>query len=207
MVLAAGLGTRLRPVTDTLPKPLVEVGGRTLLDHVIDRLARGRGRARRRQPALQGGDDRRATSPARTDPRSSSRPRTSCSTPAAASPHALPLLGESFFVVNGDVFWLDGKVRALPRLAARLRSGERMDALLLLQRTVDGVGYEGRGDFFLDPLGRAAPPRRARGRAVSLRRRPAPAPPPVRRRDRRRVLAEPAVGPRRGRRPARRDRA
>ena len=65
---------------------------------------------------------------------------------------ALPLLGETFFVVNSDVFWLDGRDHALARLAAAF-DPETMDAVLLLQRTATAVGYEGSGDYFLDPLG------------------------------------------------------
>src|SRR5262249_10242032 len=71
---------------------------------------------------------------------------------------ALPLLGEMFFVVNGDVFWLDSQEPSLLRLAATFDPA-KMDALLLLQRTVTAVGYEGPGDYFLDPPGR---PRRRR---------------------------------------------
>ena len=66
--------------------------------------------------------------------------------------HALALLGEWFFVVNGDVFWLDGKEPALERLAAAFNPTDT-DAVLLLQRTVTAVGYDGLGDYFLDPLG------------------------------------------------------
>ena len=65
---------------------------------------------------------------------------------------ALPLLDEAFFVVNSDVFWLDGVMPALHRLAAAY-DPDRTDAVLLFQRTVDAVGYNGPGDFFLDALG------------------------------------------------------
>jgi MurNAc alpha-1-phosphate uridylyltransferase len=76
---------------------------------------------------------------------------------------ALPLLGDSFFVVNGDVLWLDSKDFALSRLAGTFDPA-RMDAVLLLQRTVTAVGYDGRGDYFLDRLGT---PRRRREREVA----------------------------------------
>ena len=66
--------------------------------------------------------------------------------------NALPLLGELFFVVNSDVLWLDGTEHALTRLAHAF-DPERMDAVLLLQRSATAVGYEGSGDFLLDPLG------------------------------------------------------
>jgi MurNAc alpha-1-phosphate uridylyltransferase len=76
---------------------------------------------------------------------------------------ALPLLGETFFVVNGDVFWLDSKDPALLRLAGAFDPAG-MDAVLLLQRTVTAVGYDGGGDYFLDAVGR---PRRRREREVA----------------------------------------
>jgi MurNAc alpha-1-phosphate uridylyltransferase len=76
---------------------------------------------------------------------------------------ALPLLDEVFFVVNSDVFWLDGKEPALHRLAAAF-DPERTDAALLLQRTVTAVGYEGSGDYLIDPSGK---PHRRREREVA----------------------------------------
>ena len=85
-----------------------------------------------------------------------------------------------FFVVNSDVFWLDGKDYALARLAAAF-DPERMDAVLLLQRTVTAVGYEGSGDYFLDALGT---PRRRGEREIApylFSRHPAAAPPRLRR--------------------------
>jgi MurNAc alpha-1-phosphate uridylyltransferase len=163
MVLAAGLGTRLRPVTDALPKPLVELDGRTLLDHAIDRLAAvGVGRvvvnthylaakivaqlARRKAP-----------------PQIEIFEEPELLETGGGVANALRALGETFFVVNADVFWLDGTEPALLRLA-RAFDPERMDAVLLLQRTVGAVGYDGNGDYLFDPAGQ---PRRRREREIA----------------------------------------
>src|SRR6516162_1742669 len=149
MVLAAGLGTRLRPVTDTIPKPLVEIDGRPLIDHAIDRLASAgvehvvvnihykaamiaEHLARRGHPRIKLSEEAELLDT------------------GGGVARALPLLGETFFVVNGDVFWLDGEDPALLRLAAAFDRGA-MDAVLLLQPTATAVGYEGSGDYFLDP--------------------------------------------------------
>jgi N-acetyl-alpha-D-muramate 1-phosphate uridylyltransferase len=162
MLLAAGLGTRLRPVTNLLPKPLVQLNGRTLLDHAIDRLvAVGVERvvvnthymaervveqlAGRRTPSIEISQE-----PELLDT-------------GGGVKNALTLLGETFFVVNADVFWLDGKDSALLRLA-RVFDAERMDAVLLLQRTVGAVGYDGDGDYLLDPAGH---PRRRGKREIA----------------------------------------
>jgi MurNAc alpha-1-phosphate uridylyltransferase len=151
MVLAAGLGTRMRPISQTLPKPLIELGGQTLLDHAIDRLAlAGVERvvvnvhykpemiterlAARRQPKIEISHEEELLET------------------GGGVLKALPRLGEVFFVVNSDVLWLDGKDYALARLAGAF-DPERMDAVLLLQRTTSAIGYEGRGDYFLDSLG------------------------------------------------------
>ena len=67
--------------------------------------------------------------------------------------HALPLLGDSFFVVNGDVLWLDGAEYALARLAAHLRPRAAWMRCCCCSRTTHAVGYDGDGDYFLDPLG------------------------------------------------------
>jgi N-acetyl-alpha-D-muramate 1-phosphate uridylyltransferase len=148
MVLAAGLGTRLRPVTDALPKPLVEVGGRTLLDHAIDRLAVV-GVAQVVVNVHYKADIVAAHLTGRSPP-----PRIDISREAVLLEtgggvrRALPLLGERFFVVNSDVLWRDRGDGALVRLAAAF-DPERHDAILLLQPTVGAVGYEGRGDYFL----------------------------------------------------------
>ncbi len=162
MVLAAGLGTRLRPVTEHLPKPLVELNGRTLLDHAIDRLAAAGVEyvvvnthympqriaaqlAKRRSPAIELSEE-----PELLDT-------------GGGVARALGLLGEAFFVVNADVFWLDGREPALQRLA-RAFDGARTDAMLLLQRTVGAVGYDGSGDYLLDAAGR---PRRRGEREIA----------------------------------------
>jgi N-acetyl-alpha-D-muramate 1-phosphate uridylyltransferase len=162
MVLAAGLGTRLRPVTDTLPKPLVELNGRTLLDHALDRLADAGVEhvvvnthymaaqiaaqlARRQAPDIEiSAEDELLET-------------------GGGVANALSSLGETFFVVNADVFWLDGKEPALLRLAHAF-DPQRLDAVLLLQRTVNAVGYDGEGDYSLDPAGT---PRRRREREIA----------------------------------------
>lgn len=152
MVLAAGIGARLRPVTETIPKPLVEINGRTLLDHAIDRLALvGVERVvvnvhyKARMVAVQ--LSRRDT------PRIEVSEEPELLDTGGGVKRALPLLDDAFFVVNSDVFWLNSKDDALLRLTSEF-DPDHMDAVLLLQRTVTAVGYEGSGDYFLDASGK-----------------------------------------------------
>jgi N-acetyl-alpha-D-muramate 1-phosphate uridylyltransferase len=151
MVLAAGLGTRMRPITDTIPKPLVEVCGRALIDHAIDRLE-----AAGIEDIVVNTHYRGAQIAAHLAKRRGARITISeedeILDTGGGVLKALPLLGERFYVVNSDVLWLDGKVPALERLARAWREDES-DALLLLQRTTTAFGYEGSGDYFVDPLG------------------------------------------------------
>jgi N-acetyl-alpha-D-muramate 1-phosphate uridylyltransferase len=151
MVLAAGLGTRMRPISDTVPKPLVEIGGRTLLDHAIDRLALV-GVERVVVNLHYKADMVAARLAAREHPRIELSREDELLETGGGVAQALPLLDERFFVVNADVLWLDGKEYALARLAAAF-DPDRMDAALLFQRTTTAMGYEGDGDYFLDPLG------------------------------------------------------
>ena len=148
MVLAAGLGTRMRPLTDSLPKPLVTVAGETLIDRILDRLAEAGVEEvvvnlHHKADQLSGHLARRQRPRIRE-----SREETLLETGGGVR-RALPLLGGApFFVVNGDVLWRNGKRSALDRLAAAWDES-RMDGLLLLQRTVSAVGYDGHGDFML----------------------------------------------------------
>ncbi len=153
MVLAAGLGERLRPITDTRPKPLVQVRGRALIDLILDHLETETIsevviNLHYLGPMIEShlGD--------RPKPGIEfSREDTLLDTGGGVR-KALPLLGEqAFFVINGDVCWLDGRTPALARLAQAWDQGV-MDALLLLHPIALAVGYDGRGDFFLAPDGR-----------------------------------------------------
>jgi MurNAc alpha-1-phosphate uridylyltransferase len=162
MVLAAGLGSRLRPVTETIPKPLVEIAGRTLLDHALDRLALA-GVERVVVNVHHKPEMMKAALARRAHPAIELSEETELLETGGGVKQALPLLGEVFFVLNGDVLWLDGKDHALVRLA-RAFDAERMDAVLLLQRTTSAVGYDGDGDFFLDALGT---PRRRSEREIA----------------------------------------
>jgi N-acetyl-alpha-D-muramate 1-phosphate uridylyltransferase len=154
MVLAAGLGTRMRDLTETQPKPLVKVLGKALLDHVLDRLA---------QMGVQTAvvnvhhfaDTLEAHLKEREHPRVVlSDERAGLLGTGGGIARALPLLGaEPFFIVNADSIWLEGVVPNLVRLA-RAYDEERMDALLLVAATATSLGYDGRGDFNLDPEGR-----------------------------------------------------
>lgn len=151
MVLAAGLGLRMRPITEHTPKPLIGVAGRTMLDRALDHLARAgvtdivvnthwlAGRVR----------DHLAGRPGITLSHEDELLET-----GGGVAKALPLLGEApFYVVNSDIIWTDGGASpALARLAEAW-DDQRMDALLLLSRTATAMGYDGRGDFFLDPAG------------------------------------------------------
>jgi MurNAc alpha-1-phosphate uridylyltransferase len=162
MVLAAGLGTRLRPVTERVPKPLVEINGRALIDYAIDRLALA-GVERVVVNTHYKGAMMAAHLARRDHPRIELSEEAELLDTGGGVAQALPLLGEAFFVVNGDVFWLDSKDAALLRLAG-VFDPAAMDAVLLLQRTVSAVGYDGNGDYFLDTVGR---PRRRREREVA----------------------------------------
>lgn len=162
MVLAAGLGLRMRPLTDRLPKPLISFGGRTLLDHAIDRLeAAGCERVVVNAHYLADMIERHLA--ARRSPRVTLSREAELLETGGGVLNALPLLDDAFYAVNSDIFWLDGKVPALLRLA-RVFNPERHDAVLLLQRTVTALGYEGPGDFIIDPQGRV---RRRREREVA----------------------------------------
>lgn len=162
MVLAAGLGTRMRPITDRVPKPLLEIAGQTLLDHALNRLALA-GVERVVVNVHYKADMVIARLASRDRPHIEISHEDDLLETGGGVARALPLLGEWFFVVNSDVLWLDGKDYALARLAAAFDPA-RMDAVLLLQRTVTAVGYDGSGDYFLDPLGT---PRRRREREVA----------------------------------------
>ena len=154
MVLAAGHGKRMRPLSATTPKPLISVAGKALLDHCLDGLAACgvetavvnvhyladlvEAHLRRRQaPHIVISDERAGLLDT-----------------GGGVANALPHLGkEPFFLRNSDSFWLEG-VRPNLRWLADGWNDDRMDTLLLLAATVDSVGYAGRGDFHLDKDGR-----------------------------------------------------
>jgi MurNAc alpha-1-phosphate uridylyltransferase len=154
MILAAGLGKRMRPLTVTTPKPLIEVAGRALIDRALDTVERagvetaivnvhylaGQMRShlgRRRGPDIVISDEQARLLDT-----------------GGAIVKALPDLGgERFYVLNSDSFWIEGARTNLDWLASGWRDGE-MDALLLVAATVRAIGYHGRGDFRMDPRGR-----------------------------------------------------
>ena len=153
MILAAGFGKRMRPITDKTPKPMLEVGGRTLLDHSIDHLA-ANGiekvviNVHHLSTLIKQHIKRRSDVEIVISDESDKIMET-----GGGIAKALPLLGDDpFFVINGDVLWLDGPTSALHRLAHTWNQSS-MDALLLLHSTVEAYGYDGMGDFFVDPIG------------------------------------------------------
>jgi MurNAc alpha-1-phosphate uridylyltransferase len=162
MVLAAGLGLRMRPITERIPKPLVRVAERTLLDRALDHLE-AVGVARAVVNAHYRAEQIVEHLKVRTRPKVELSIEDDLLETGGGVARALPKLGETFYVVNSDIMWLDGKVPALVRLA-RAWDPARMDALLLMQRTASAVGYEGIGDYVLDPLGL---PRRRKEREVA----------------------------------------
>lgn len=152
MILAAGFGTRMKPITDHTPKPLVPLGGRPLIDHALDRLVAA-GVKRVVVNTHYKADMIAAHLQERHDIAIELSYETALLDTGGGVKKALPLLGEAFYVVNADVFWLNAKVPALARLR-RAWDDTRLDALLLVQRTVAAIGYDGMGDFTVDPIGR-----------------------------------------------------
>ncbi len=154
-VLAAGLGKRMRPVTATTPKPLVEVAGKALIDHALDR-------------AAEAGIDTAVVNvhyladlveghvAQRTDGLKIlvSDERETLLETGGGVKKALDLVGAAPFVVmNSDSFWLEGPTPNLARLIERWQP-EAMDLLLLVAPTATSLGYEGAGDFVMAPDGR-----------------------------------------------------
>ncbi len=153
MVLAAGLGLRMRPITERMPKPLVTVAGRCLLDRALDHYAEA-GLARAVVNTHYLAEQIAAHVAARTAPEIVLSHEPALLETGGGVLNALPLLGAGpFFVANSDALWLNGPLPALTRLA-RAWNGAAMDALLLLAVVPGTLGYEGRGDFTMDGLGR-----------------------------------------------------
>jgi N-acetyl-alpha-D-muramate 1-phosphate uridylyltransferase len=165
MVLAAGLGKRMRPLTATRPKPLVEVAGKPLLDHALDRLrAAGVKRAivnvHYLADALEAHLKKRVQG---IDIRVSDE-RAQLLETGGGLVKALPLIDEDpFLVVNSDNLWVDGPADSIRALAARWDDAA-MDALLLLVPLARAHCHNGRGDFHMDGAGRLS--RRKPGRVA-----------------------------------------
>ncbi|MDQ8731920.1 nucleotidyltransferase family protein [Bradyrhizobium sp. LHD-71] len=153
MVLAAGFGLRMRPITNTIPKPLVQVAGKTLLDHVLDKLAGAgvqkavvnvhylpdqiiRHVSQRQRPRIVISDERNEILGT-----------------GGGVVKALPQLGSSpFFHMNADTMWIDGVRSNLTRLAEAFDPA-RMDMLMLMAPTATSIGYDGRGDYTMSAAG------------------------------------------------------
>ena len=149
IVLAAGLGTRMRPYNGHVPKPLVTVGGKSLIDYSLDRLAEAsvefavvnvhhladaieRHLVGRRHPRILISDERGGLLGT-----------------GGGIAKALPQLGAApFFLVNSDTLWLDGPKPNFARLAERF-DAKTMDGLLLLAPSAGSLGYVGRGDYIM----------------------------------------------------------
>jgi MurNAc alpha-1-phosphate uridylyltransferase len=153
MILAAGRGERMRPLTDTVPKPLIAVAGRSMLDRAMDRLQEHEIRNLVINVHHLGEQIAAHVGAARAHIVREDRPLET----GGSVKNALPLLGEEpFFVLNGDSLWTDGAVPMLKRMEAAWDPA-RMDALLLLHPLADAIGREAsdRGDYFLDGSGKA----------------------------------------------------
>ena len=154
MVLAAGRGTRMQPLTDKIPKPMVAVAGKPLIDHVLDRLAQtGVERAVVNVHYLADQLIRHLASRTRPNVVISDERGLLLGTGGGVK-KALPELGDApFFHINSDTIWIDGVKPNLARLAD-VFDPSTMDGLLLLAPTAGSVGYAGRGDFAMAPDGR-----------------------------------------------------
>lgn len=154
MIMAAGLGTRMRPLTDTRPKPLVPVMGKALIDHAIDRLVDAgvttivvnlhykaemirEHLAKRQDVEILYSDESDGL----------------LGTGGGVTKALHFFKNEPFYIHNSDTIWVEGYGKALDTMKAQWNP-ETMDALLLIVPLMQSLGYEGRGDFMMDPLGR-----------------------------------------------------
>lgn len=164
MVMAAGKGTRMRPLTDTMPKPLVPFLGRPLIDHVLDRLAEA-GIEEVIVNTHHFAGLLEAHIAGRRDPRIVVSPEYEALLDTGGGvKKALALLGdEPVITFNSDSVWIEGWGSNLARLIESFEP-ERMDALLMIADAARTIGFVGRGDFHMDPAGRLT--RRGPGETV-----------------------------------------
>jgi len=163
MIMGAGLGSRMRPLTDDRPKPLVTVGGKSLIDHSLDRLAAAgvtlavvnlHYKAAMLRAHLAGRRDIEIIFSDESDKL--------LDTGGGVVKALSHFRGAPFFVLNSDSIWVEGARPALPAMLAGWDGG-RMNALLLLAEMNTAMGYEGAGDFVLQADGRVARARDAKG--------------------------------------------
>lgn len=158
MILAAGLGTRMHPLSQTIPKPLIPVFGKPLLDHAIDALSTGTGvkkiivnmhyLADQIEAHLKSKSGKNLPQIILSDEREQ------LLNSGGGIVNALDHLGKApFFLLNADTFWLEGVSPNLRRLVQAFDE-KKMDILLMLADATRAVGYEGRGDFTMDGEGR-----------------------------------------------------
>lgn len=154
MVFAAGLGTRMRPITDRLPKPMVQIAQRPLIDYVLDRFAES-GVARAIVNVHYLPDQIESHLATRDAPKIIiSDERNVLLDQGGGIRNVLPLLGDkAFFVANTDAFWVEGPTSNLRRLA-EFWDPARMDVLLLVANTTNSIGVDWPGDFTMDAEGR-----------------------------------------------------
>ena len=154
MIMAAGLGLRMRPLTDDKPKPLVDVGGRTLLDHAIDRFKAAGVRmivvnVHYKAEMIEAHLKKRTDIEIRIQDE-----RKALLNTGGALKKALPRFeGQPFLTYNSDSIWLEGMGSNLERLKRRWSDSE-MDCLMLLAPTFNAIGYDDNGDFTMDANGR-----------------------------------------------------
>ena len=154
MVLAAGLGTRMRPLTLDRPKPLVEVAGRTMIDHCLDKLAEA-GVARAVVNVHHFPQMVRDHLTARTSPAVAiSDESGQLLETGGGMIRALPLLAaDPFFCINSDNLWVDGPQDVFRQLSKAWKP-DSMDALLLVVPHARAANHKGKGDFHMDANGR-----------------------------------------------------
>jgi MurNAc alpha-1-phosphate uridylyltransferase len=161
MVLAAGLGKRMRPLTASQPKPMVRVAGKPLIDHVLDKLAEA-GVARAVVNVHYLADALEAHVTARAAPKVAvSDEREQLLETGGGMVKAAPLLPDPFFEVNSDNIWLDGPKNAFRDLSDAWNA-ERMDALLLVVPHSRAHNFVGSGDFYMSAAGRLSRPKPGR---------------------------------------------
>lgn len=165
MVMAAGIGKRMRPLTATRPKPLVRVAGKPLIDHSLDRIeAAGIDHVVVNVHYLADALEAHLAKQKRSFTLAVSDERGELLETGGGMVKALPLLkGDPILIVNSDNIWTDGPQDSIRNLA-RHWDGDRMDALLLVIRQASATGHGGKGDFHMDPSGKLS--RRKPGRVA-----------------------------------------